>query len=171
MAKVKKQKKIDPYDAAVALLSEFDEIQQQIEEFRKKNGIPKLEARADEIKREVTTWAAANDVDRIELPNGRWGTLIRSVAGVVWIWGEEDTPDEFDAPEGFRALRTILRKKFRQDPETLKRVTRQVTRRVVNPEGLDEVVQEGLLTEDEIAPAMVEKMKAPYIRVFGERNE
>ena len=42
----------------------------------------------------------------------------------------------------------------------------RVTRRVANPEGIDEIVGEGIVSLDEIKGAFVEKTKAPYLRGF-----
>lgn len=117
----------------------------------------KLEA-ADELKKKVTGFAASKGIDKLDLPDGRYGKLIQAVGERIWIGTKKDIPE--GATDKIKPLKSLVSKE----------VWMMITRRVPDPELIEQAVSDGAVTLDEIEPAYFEKMRAPYLRVFGSGN-
>lgn len=155
-------------------LQDYMTLQRKIEKLKRKHGIIDMEAAADELKKAVTLWAALNlePGSQIEC-DGFHATLISQPYDSRFLATDEERDDYLDANQPIKdrqviSLRQIVREKFGPFGKGTKssRIWRRITRPVVVKEALDEVVGEGLLTVDEIAPSFVEKHKAPYLRFF-----
>jgi hypothetical protein len=168
MGKVKRMKngqfQVRTEAEAIEALTRMEEFQAEVAELQREHGILELMEDATELKKAATAWAEKNlegEDNRVDLGNGRWGTLIRG-AEQVWVLTKTEAPKM----AGVVPLRQVLKKKFKS-PEEFKEIWKRATKTVANPEGIDALVSEGILTDDEIAPALIEKKRAPYLRMFG----
>lgn len=148
-------------------LKTMRELQASIEELMEEHGISEMMADAAEMKKAATHWAANSNTPRIELGNGRKGEpyalLRRDKYGGTWLATDDDITSE--APSKAVSLQWILRKKYR-DKTTRSEIWNRITKRSVDTDGLKRVVDEGLLSDGEIAPAFYEKDKAPFLIVY-----
>jgi len=147
---------------AVEALQMMETLKAEIAELEKQYGISEMQQDAVELKKAVTAYCATNGIDRIDFDD-KHGTLVTGF-DKKWILTDEDLTAA-GQPQGAKSLRRILRRKFR-NAEDFKRIYARVTKRVVDPEGLDELVAEGVLDDSDIAPALVEKPRTPYLRIF-----
>lgn len=159
VAKIRKNTdiaKVKTKDDAVAALGASVELKEIAEALMQEHGITEMLEAAEALKKKATDYATSKGIKKLDLPDGRWGTVITSVYEHVWVGTKADMPES--APDGTRPLKSLVSKE----------VWMKITKRVPDPEKIDEAVSEGLVTHDQIAPAHFEKMKAPYIRVFGD---
>lgn len=149
-------------------LKTMGELNASISELMEEHGITEMMADAAEMKKAATHWAANTDTARIDLGNGRKGEpyalLRRDKYGGTWLATDDDITNE--APPKAVSLQWILRKKYR-DKTTRSEIWNRITKRSVNQDGLKRVIDEGLLSDSEIAPAFYEKEKAPFLIVYG----
>lgn len=139
------------------------EIQREMEE----SGIGEMMQDATEMKKAVTRWMTDSEIEQLQC-DGFHGTLVRAVNSKMWITTDEDLVTA-GQPAKAMSLRRIIRKKFKNAAKR-KEVWMRITKRVVDPEALDEAVAEGVLSADEVAPAYVETFKAPYMRVYNDEG-
>src|SRR5262245_368372 len=128
-------------------------------------GIPELEEQADELRRQATDWAVKSDKETISLGGTLYARLRRDKYGGTWMATDNDVTAY--TPVNVMSMRANLKKKYAKDAAQFREVWNRVTKRAVDPEKLDRVVQEGVLTADEIAPAYYEKDKKPFIQIYG----
>lgn len=145
-------------------LNAMRELQSSIEEIEKENDLPEMRQDAVEMKKAVQRWMEQADKDQLQC-DGYHATLVRANYDGRWIGSDEDLVDA-DSPEGAIPLKRILKKKIGRP--AYKEVWARITKRVVDPSALDDVVAEGILSADDVAPAYVEKTKAPYLRIYDE---
>jgi hypothetical protein len=138
----------------------------KIELARKKAGLPAMEKKLEKIKAELVQVMDEGGIDQVE-GSGFHATLIRANYGSMFIATDDDLRALDEIPEDRKLIpmRTILKRKFK-DKAVFREVWNRITKRVIVVEALEEVIAEGLLTVDEIAPAFIEKQKKPYVRVF-----
>jgi len=151
-------------DAKAALLK-VREIQEQIAVLYALHGITDLENEITVLKQAATAWAVENDKDTIGLGGKLYARLRRDKYGGTWVATDDDLTN--DTPVDVMPLRLILKKKFGSDAAKYREVWNRVTKRTVDPEKLDRVVQEGILTAEEVSPAFFEKDKKPFIQIYG----
>ncbi len=142
----------------------------EIAEIEEKHGIRDMQTQAVELKKAATTYCVDNDVTEIELGNGRYGKLIEQGHNRRWILSRADLSGDDQLPKGFKSLKQILKKKF-PDVGKRKAILSRITTRTVNPQGIQELITEGVLREKDVAPAYIEDAKAPYLRIYGEADE
>jgi len=150
---------------AVEALQMMETLKAEIAELEAKYGISEMQQDATELKKAVTRYCEVNDIDRIDFTTNdvpMHGTLV-SGFDKKWLLTDEDLRSA-GQPKGAKSLRRILRKKI--SPAEFKQVWARVTKRVVDPEGINELVDEGMLDESDVAPALVEKPRASYLRIF-----
>jgi hypothetical protein len=148
---------------AIEALTGVENLKAEIEELKREHGILDMEEDATEMKKAAQVWCVKTKTDYLKLPGGRFARLIQAVGKREWIWSKRDLPPTVEA-EGAIPLREIILAEY--GDEKYRELSRAVTKRVVDPEKLSEAVAEGKLEEDVIAPAYVEKLNAPYLRVF-----
>jgi hypothetical protein len=140
----------------------------EIQALMDEHGISEMQEDAAEMKKAATAWAADTNTARIDLGSGRQGEpyalLRRDKYGGKWIASSDDL--DADTPASAIPLIYILRQKFK-DRKERSEIWNRVTKRQVDPESLNRVVQEGLLTAEDIAPAFYEKEKAPFLIIYG----
>jgi hypothetical protein len=144
---------------AISALEVSTELKEAAEALMQEHGITEMLETAETLKKKATEYAASKGIKKLDLPDGRWGTLITSVHERVWVGTKADMPENAGAE--VKPLKSLVPKE----------VWMKITKRVPDPEKIDAAVSEGLVTHDQIAPAYFEKMKAPFIRVFGGSND
>jgi hypothetical protein len=150
---------------AIEAMQMMGTMKDEISAIRKKYGLDEMEQDATELKKAVTRYCVENNVDRLdyEHENSNYhGTL---VAGFdkKWILTQDDLRSA-GQPAGAKPLRTILKDKF--SAEEFKRVWARATKRIADPEGIDALVSDGVLDEDDVAQALVEKPRTAYLRIY-----
>jgi hypothetical protein len=160
-----KTKEITSEKQAKAALSKYRAKKLEIEAARIEAGIPELEAEAEVLKESVTNFMVEKEVERIE-GDGFHSVLVQSMFDGRYIATSDDIRELKEIPTDRKLipLRQILKSRFKGDD--FKAMWNRVTKRVVDAEALEEVIAEGLMTVDEIAPAYVERAKKPYMRIF-----
>jgi len=131
------------------------EKEQAVSELEEKHGIKEMKQDAVELKKAATAYMDEKDITALEFP-GKVAKLIRGV-DEIWINTREDLR-RIPAAAGARTLRSILSREMWM----------QITKRVVDPEKLDDAVARGDISEDEISDALYEKPRAAYVRVFDD---
>jgi hypothetical protein len=163
---------------AVAALNLFQTLTEEIDELMQEHGITEMMQDSVELKKSVTKWAVDTKTERIDY-EGHHAALISQNYDARFIGTKDEIPT--DRNELYRIgavdehgrevrkivpLRTILKRKFKKNPAKVKELWSRVTVRVVDKEAVEEIISEGILSVDEIAPCFVEKVKAPYLRSF-----
>jgi hypothetical protein len=143
---------------AIEALEESVALKGAAEELMREHGITEMLEAADDLKKKATSFAAAKGIDKLDLSDGRYGKLITAVHERVWVGTKDDMPD--NVAGDVKPLKSLVSKE----------VWMKITKRVPDPERIEQAVGEGLVTLDEIEPAYFEKMRAPFIRVFGGSN-
>lgn len=157
---------------ATEALEAFRRLQGEIEELREESGLTELEKDAVAYKAAVQNYMKANKKKEVR-GKGFHGTLVTGFYGSHWIATDEDmTPENLEGAKNRKIipLQTIIEKKFKSKitvkGSKARKVWMKITKRVIDQEKIDELVSEGTLKVDDIAPAWVEKEKAPYLRIF-----
>jgi len=147
-------------------------IAEEIREIYEEHGITQLEADATELKKAATRWAVTSKTERIDFDAGFHATLISQTYDPHYIATDDDMPDELPDNREIIPLQTIIEKKFKskvaKPGSKARKVWFSITKRVIDREAIDQAVADGVFTVDDVAPAFVEKQKAPYLRVFEE---
>jgi hypothetical protein len=139
---------------AIKALAEAAKLEREANELEIQYGITTKRLKAKQLKTNVARFFESKGIAAVELPSGATGRLITAVDKHLWIGTKEDMPD--NPPKGLKPLKSLVSKE----------IWMKLTRRVPDPEKIDQAVSEGLVTLDEIEAAHYEKMKAGYIRVF-----
>jgi hypothetical protein len=154
-------------DAQEALIG-VQNLKESIDALMAEHGITEMMEDAAEMKRAATAWADNTGTERINLGSGKKGEpyalLRRDKYGGGWIATDDDLTD--DAPANAVPLLLILRRKFKNKTERSE-IWNRITKRSVDPVKLDRVVQEGLLSAEDVAPAYYEKEKKPFLIIYG----
>jgi hypothetical protein len=148
----------------VKALKMMQERKEEAESLMREHGIQELMQEATELKKAATAYCVAKGISNVDMGDS-YAQLREDGYDRRWI-GTRAELAEMDAPEGAVPLRTILQRKFGGKSDTFKETWNRITKRVIDKDSLQEVIDEGVLDEDEIAPAFVEKKKAPYLRVY-----
>jgi hypothetical protein len=146
-------------------------LQTEIAEVKKETGLDDMEKDLASFKAALRDFMLAKDKDHIE-GDGFHGTLVKGSGGSRWIADEDDLTPELD--ERCKPLKQIIMEKFgvntlqgkSDEVRKARRLWNRVTRRVVDPEAIEEAVSEKLLDVDEISPAWIEIERKPYLRIF-----
>lgn len=139
---------------AVEALTLMEKKSAEVKKLMEKHGIEKRMQDATELKKAATNFMAMKNVEALELPIGKVAKLIQATKG-MWIGTKDDLPDDVSARE-VKTLKSLVSKE----------IWMKLSRRVPDPAKIEEAVSEGLVEEDEIADAYLEKANAPYVRLF-----
>lgn len=140
------------------------ELKHEVARLQEEHGITEMMDDSTELKKAATRWAVEQNQEAIDIGGGVYARLRRDKYGGTWI----ATDDDLDgAPGTSLSLRRILRVKFKGDKAALTEIWNRVTKRTVDPDKLNRVVEEGLLSAEEIAPAFYEKEKQPFLMIYG----
>jgi hypothetical protein len=143
------------------------ELQEEVSALNKEHGITELMRDAAELKKAATAFCVAKGITKLDVGD-QYALLRQDGYDRRWI-GTREEARELGTAEA-TPLRVILKEIFHGRDDKFKEIWMRVTKRVVDPDALQEVVDEGVLDEDEIAPAFVEKQKAPYLRLYGKEE-
>lgn len=150
-------------------LEAFQRLKVEIDELKEESGLNDLEKDAVAYKAAAQNYMIAKKRDQIQC-KGFHGTLVKGYYQSHFV-ATEDEIAEGD-PEGVIPLQKIIEKKFKSKIKDkgskARKIWMRITKRVVDFSAIDELVAEGVLAVDEIAPAWVEKEKAPYLRLFDD---
>ncbi len=134
-----------------------------LEELEKLNDeIQPLMARATDLKRAVTAFAVEKNVDAIQLDDCYYRQINRS--NRLWVGTPEDMPA--NAPKRAVSVRDIVKGKKVTVKGKLVPLWNLVTKRVVDPTGIDHAVSQCWITEKEISKAYLEKPQAPFLQRY-----
>lgn len=149
-------------EGAIKALGMMQERSEEAIQLSKEYGITDLQREAAELKKAATAFCVAKGIEKLDLGDS-YASLRQDGYDRRWI-ATKDELAEVDAPDAV-PLRTILKREF--STGQFKEIWNRITRRVVDPDALQEAIDEGILNEEEIAPAFVEKKKSPYLRIYG----
>jgi hypothetical protein len=149
---------------AIKALKMMQERSEEAQALMKEHGINELMQEAAELKKAATAYCVAKRITKLDMDDS-YAQLREDGYDRRWIATSSELAS-LDNPAGATPLRVILINKWKSQPDTFKVVWRRITKRVVDADALQEAVDEGIVTEDEIAPAFVEKHKSPYLRVY-----
>lgn len=149
-------------DGAIKALKMMQERSEEAQALMQEQGITELMQEATELKKAATAYCVAKGISQLDMEDS-YATLREDGYDRRWIATRKELAD-VSAPDGAVPLYEIIRRGFTNIEG--KEIWKRITKRVVDPEALQEVVDEGILSEDEIAPAFVEKKKAPYLRIY-----
>ena len=152
-----------------AALTLMEELSDGIAELEKEHGIDEMRMDATELKRAATQYAAEKELDQISLSANHYYKLIQAGYDRRWILDKSElTEAGLASVDGHTTLRAAIRRVLKRNGEldSFSEIWSRVTKRVADPEGIDEIVGEGIVSMDEIKGAFVEKTKAPYLRGF-----
>lgn len=160
---------VKPETRAEKLLAQRVELESEIEAAKKKAGIPKLETKLEKVKADLVSVMTEHEIEQVE-GDGVHATLVRQNYGAMFLATIEDVRalDEIPDDREIEPMRAIIKAKFGAFAKGSKssEIWKRITKPVIVPEAIEEVVAEGLLSVDEIAPAFIEKAKKPYARIF-----
>ena len=152
---------------AIQAISQMQRLEEEIQKFEEKHGIAEMRRNATELKKAAQRFCVESGVDVLNLPDGSYGRVITQGHNRRWILRTEDVPD---GATGAKSLRAILAKKLGKGTEDFKEAWKRATKMVADPDGIEELVNDGIVSPNEIAPAYVEETKAPYLRIFGSND-
>jgi hypothetical protein len=155
---------------AVKALKLMAERQEAAQALMKKHKITELMQEATELKKAATEFCVAKGIEKLDLGDSYAG-LREDGYDRRWIVDKGELVQfQLAGAANVIDLKTILKKKFAKKGVSVtaefKEVWKRITKRVVDPDALQEAIDDGTLDEDEIAPAFVEKKKAPYLRIY-----
>jgi hypothetical protein len=109
-----------------------------------------------ELSRAAARFLHEKGISEVELEDGSTVKVVQR-HNRFWAATDDDVPDGI----GARSLRSII-----GDRKTGKgkKVWNFITKRVIDEDKLDIAVGRGYITEDEIAPALIEKPQSPYLQ-------
>jgi hypothetical protein len=134
---------------AVAAVEEFN---QEVAKLAKKKGIDQIRAEIPVLNQRVLRYMQEEGMRRLDLGDDGYVNFIQATGEHVWISTTADIPK--DAPASAKSLRKILGKDL----------WTKVTRRVVDPKKIEQLIDEGEITEKQVAAAHFTRKRAPYIR-------
>lgn len=154
---------------ALEALKRFRELKEGIEEIRAENDLDAMEKDAAAYKVAAQGFMLRSNIDSIQ-GDGWHGTVVRSSGTSHWIETEDDIPE--NARDDVESLDTIIERKTKskisEKGSKARKLWMKMTKRVLDPEAIEELVQEGKLKVDEIAPAWYETQRAPYLRIWDD---
>ena len=103
----------------------------------------------------------------LELDDGSEAKVVQRYTR-FWIGTDDDMPD--DPPREARSLKSLCgKRKIERKGKTIS-LWNFLTRRVPDAERIENAINLGLISEEDVAPAFVEKPQKPFIQVSGEGN-
>ncbi len=144
---------INSVKAAKLALEEMESITEEI--------MP-LMNRSVELKKAVTAFATDKRTTVIQLDDVYYRLIERK--NRIWVGTPEDMP--VGAPKRAASLREIVKGKRVKVNGKLVPLWNLITKRVVDPELLNQAVQQKWVTEKEIEKAYLEKSQAPFLQRY-----
>lgn len=135
-------------------LEMLDRLNEEISELERKHGIDEMKVDCVELKKAATYFLADKGTEVLKFGTGRIAKLVRAVNKKQWV-GTKDDMEQLGNPDGAKPLRSLVTKE----------VWMQITKRVPDPDRIDEAVTEGIVDAKKIEAAYVETFKAPYLHI------
>ena len=131
---------------------QLDEFQEEVKKLAHKRGLDQVQYELPMKRQRVLDFMHKNDMGRLDLGEDGYVNCIQAVKEHVWIATKADIG--VGDPSGVRSLRSILSRELFM----------RATKRVADPKAIEQLIEEGEITEEEIAPAHYTRFRAPYIR-------
>jgi hypothetical protein len=147
----------------------MEELADNIAELEKEHGIDEMRMDATELKKATTQFAIAKKLDEITLAPNHYYKLISAGYDRRWILDKSElTEAGLAGHNGVTTLRASIRRRLKKDDalDMFTEIWNRVTKRIADPDGIDEIVGEGIVSMDDIKGAFVEKARQPYLRGF-----
>lgn len=142
-------------------------LQDEILEVKKESGLDDMEKDLIAYKAALRDFMLSKDMEHVE-GDGYHGTLVKASGGSRWITDEDDLTG--DEPSRVQTLQDCIEKKFgdsiTKKGSKARKVWMKITRRVADPDAIEEAVNEKLLSVNDVSPAWVELSRKPYLRIF-----
>jgi hypothetical protein len=133
--------------------AKVEEFQKECDELARKRGIDALRYEIPHKRQRLLDFMGKNGMSRLDLGELGYVNFIQAVSEHIWITTKADL-QLAGIPENARSLRSILGRELFM----------RATKRVADPKAIEQLIEEGEITEDQIAPAHYTRMRAPYIR-------
>ena len=137
---------------ALKALQRVDEIQAEIG--------PKM-AEATELKRAATEFAKGKNMDVLQLDTAYYRLVERSSR--MWVATDDDLPPGVKGAKSLRSICKGISVKVKGKKVPLWQL---ITKRVPDPELIDEAVKKGWISEKEISKAYIEKPQSPFMQRY-----
>lgn len=152
---------------AIEAMARFRDLQAEIQELKEESGLNDLEKDAVAYKAAAQSYMIDAGLDHLP-GDGFHGTLVKGSGASHWIATDDDLTG--NEPARCQSLQSIIEKKFKSSIKAkgskARKVWMKITKRVIDPDAVEEAVNAKLLSVDEIAPAWYETTRAPYLRIF-----
>lgn len=152
---------------AIEALQNAKNLQNEIEEVKAESGLDELEKDLTAYKAALRDFMIRTNIEHIP-GDGFHGTLVKGSSGSRWITTDDDISE--NDPERVMSLQACIEKKFKskvsEKGSKARKVWLKITKRVADPEAIEEAVNEKVLKVEDISPAWVELTRAPYLRIF-----
>lgn len=152
---------------ALEALTRFRNLKAEIDEVRADSGL-------DELEKDAVAYKAATEAFMVQARlkhiqgDGFHGTLVEGTGSSQWIATDDDL--KVGTPKRCKSLQSIIEKKFKssigEKGSKARKMWMRITKRVLDPEAIEELVNEGVLDVDEISPAWYEVPRKPYLRLY-----
>jgi hypothetical protein len=156
---------------AIEALEAAHNLQVELDDLKEEHGISDLEKDIVAYKAALRDFMVRSNIDHIP-GDGFHGTLVKSAGSSRWITDKSDLTG--NEPDRVMTLRKCIEKKFGEKitkkGSQAREVWQKITRRVADPEKIEEAVNEGLIDVDDISPAWMEVTRAPYLRIFSDAS-
>ena len=124
--------------------------------------------RATELKKAVTAFAVKKNIPVVQLDGVYYRHIQRNTH--KWIPTDEDMPGT--APKGAKSVMAIVKGRKVKIKGKSVPLWQLITKRVVDPQLIDQAVTQGHITEKEIEKAYVATPQAPFLqRYTGEADD
>jgi urocanate hydratase len=152
---------------ALEALRRFRELKEGIDEIRRENDLDDMEKDAAAYKASAQNFMIQANLKHLQ-GDGWHGTLVESSGTSHWIETDDDLTENMR--KDARSLQSIIEEKFKssitEKGSKARKMWLKITKRVLDPDAIEEQVNEGKLKVDEISPAWYETSRAPYLRIF-----
>ena len=154
---------------AVEALTRFHNLKAEIDAVKEESGLNELEKDATAYKAALQSFMTDKELDSLQ-GEGFHGTLVKSFGDPRWIADVNDLSG--DEATTVVPLAEVIEAKFKSKIATkgsqARKVWMKMTKRVIDPEAIDDLVNDGTLDADEISSSFVEAPRQPYLRVFND---
>jgi hypothetical protein len=140
---------------AIMALSRVEEIQEQINP---------LMVEATELKKAATEFAVSKGIDVVQLEDVYYRQIQRY--NKKWIGTRDEIPINVTMPKGTRALYDIAKGRKVKINGKKRSLWSLLTRRVPDPEKINEAVGKGWIEQDEVEAAFIEIPQQPFLQRF-----
>jgi hypothetical protein len=145
-------------------LKRMEQLADEIAEIEERHGLAGMREEAVRLKKAACNYMVEHEMETLELDKrtGKYARLVRGEYDGHFVVTEDELGA--DTPTEAVSLRTIFKRKFGKGFMDMWKIA---TKRVADPEGIQDLMRKGIISDEDVAPAYVVKDKAPYLRIFG----